>query len=310
MVVIRSRDRNFIIFTTFYYCIAGQYTHTHQGRLHSSWTHLITPSREFVEVRWRSLFRSTSLGKRRTSYNAPPTSRKRAADRRSLRNFLPRSSLFMVGKAQKSHGARSELYGGCSNGVPPIHFFQAEHRIQFRSHRTQFLGFSNHGKGAPRQEISKWSTVCSTFSRSGWSVVRSASLAKGGTSKKRPSLYLHKVPTRSNKVRPRTFHTSRVCNTLSDYKYCVFFSEYLEQRNTCEQSRAIGLGFSRRWKFRCWSGFLRRVILNLEMYLKYKSPIFKLWNSVTPSDLRCFAFCSLWIFFRCGPRLYFSSHDS
>jgi hypothetical protein len=26
----------------------------------------------------------------------------------------------MVGKAQKSHGARSGLYGGCSNGVPPI----------------------------------------------------------------------------------------------------------------------------------------------------------------------------------------------
>jgi len=33
----------------------------------------------------------------------------------------------MVGKAQKSHGARSGLYGGCSNGVPPIHFSQAEH---------------------------------------------------------------------------------------------------------------------------------------------------------------------------------------
>jgi hypothetical protein len=28
----------------------------------------------------------------------------------------------MVGKAQKSHGARSGLYGGYSNGVPPIHF--------------------------------------------------------------------------------------------------------------------------------------------------------------------------------------------
>jgi hypothetical protein len=28
------------------------------------------------------------------------------------------------------------------------------------------LGFSNHENGAPRQEISKWSTVCSTFSRS------------------------------------------------------------------------------------------------------------------------------------------------
>jgi hypothetical protein len=46
-------------------------------------------------------------------------------------------------------------------------------------------------------------TVCSTFSRSGWSVVRCTSLAKGGTSKKRPSLYLHKFLTRSNKVSPR-----------------------------------------------------------------------------------------------------------
>jgi hypothetical protein len=34
-------------------------------------------------------------------------------------------------KAQESHGARSGLYGGCSNGVAPINFFQDEHRIQF-----------------------------------------------------------------------------------------------------------------------------------------------------------------------------------
>jgi hypothetical protein len=34
-------------------------------------------SRNFVEARWRSLLRSTSLGKRCTTYNAPPTSRKR-----------------------------------------------------------------------------------------------------------------------------------------------------------------------------------------------------------------------------------------
>jgi hypothetical protein len=40
-------------------------------------------------------------------------------------------SLFMVGKAQKSREARSGLYGGCSHGVPPMHFFQTEHRIQF-----------------------------------------------------------------------------------------------------------------------------------------------------------------------------------
>jgi hypothetical protein len=65
------------------------------------------------------------------------------------------ASLFMVGKAQKSHGARSGLYGGCSNGVLSLHFFQAEHRIQFRSRPMRFLDFSNHEKGSPMQEISK-----------------------------------------------------------------------------------------------------------------------------------------------------------
>jgi hypothetical protein len=37
---------------------------TYEGRLESSWTRLITQSRNFVEVRWRSPFRSASLGKR------------------------------------------------------------------------------------------------------------------------------------------------------------------------------------------------------------------------------------------------------
>jgi hypothetical protein len=49
-----------------------------------------------------------------------------------------------------------------------------------------------------------------TFSKSGWSVVRSVSLAKGGISKKRPSPHLHKVLTRSNKVSPPTFQTDLV----------------------------------------------------------------------------------------------------
>jgi hypothetical protein len=120
------------------------------------------------------------------------------------------SDLSLVGKAQKSHGARSGLYVGCSNGVPSIQFFQAEQGIHFGSRPVRFLGFSNHEKGAPRQEISKLPTVCSTFSRSGWSVVRSTSLAKGGTSEKRPSQHLHKVPTRSNKVSPRTLLTALV----------------------------------------------------------------------------------------------------
>jgi hypothetical protein len=74
----------------------------------------------------------------------------------------------------------------------------------------QFLGFSNHEKGAPRQEISKWSTVYSTFLRSGWSIVRSASLAKGGTLKKRLSPHFHKVLTQSNKVSSRTLQTALV----------------------------------------------------------------------------------------------------
>jgi hypothetical protein len=58
-------------------------------------------------------------------------------------------------KPRNRMGARSGLHGGCSYMVPPIHFFQAEHRIQFRSRPMRFLGFSNHEKGAPRQEISK-----------------------------------------------------------------------------------------------------------------------------------------------------------
>jgi hypothetical protein len=41
-----------------------------------------------------------------------------------------------------------------------------------------FLGFSNHEKGAPRQEILKCSTVCSTFLRSGWSIVEVHRLAR------------------------------------------------------------------------------------------------------------------------------------
>jgi hypothetical protein len=131
---------------------------------------------------------------------------------------------------------RGGLYRGCSNGVPPIHFFQAEHRIQFRSRPMRFLGFSNHEKGAPRQEILKLSTVCSTFSRTGWSVVRSASLAKVGTSKKRPSPHLHKVPTRSNKVSPRTLQTVLIhthTNALYRRQIWPWHSFWLQQAVLC-----------------------------------------------------------------------------
>jgi hypothetical protein len=108
----------------------------------------------------------------------------------------------MIRKAQKSHGARSEL--NSVFGLEKVDRWKSigTSAIQSRSRPMRFLGFSNYENGAPRQEISKWSTVCSTFSRSGWSVIRSASLTKGRTSKTRPSPRLHKVPTRSNKVKP------------------------------------------------------------------------------------------------------------
>jgi hypothetical protein len=59
----------------------------------------------------------------------------------------------MVGKAQKSHGARSELnsvFGSVKvDWWNPIRIST----IQSRSRPMRFLGFSNHEKGAPRQEI-------------------------------------------------------------------------------------------------------------------------------------------------------------
>jgi hypothetical protein len=61
----------------------------------------------------------------------------------------------MVGKAQKSHGVRSEL--NSVFGLEKVDRWNPirTYAIQFRSRPMQFLGFSNRGKGVPRQEISK-----------------------------------------------------------------------------------------------------------------------------------------------------------
>jgi hypothetical protein len=81
--------------------------------------------------------------------------------------------------------------------------------------------------GETKVPLSTWrlrQNVCRTFSTSGWSVVRSASLAKGGTSKKRPSPHLHKVPTRSNNVSLRTFQTALVLPNVRgecDYEWHI-----------------------------------------------------------------------------------------
>jgi hypothetical protein len=61
----------------------------------------------------------------------------------------------MVGKAQKSHGARSEL--NSVFGLEKVDRWNSIRisTIQSRSRPMRFLGFSNHGKGARREEISK-----------------------------------------------------------------------------------------------------------------------------------------------------------
>jgi hypothetical protein len=114
-----------------------------------------------------------------------------------------RSSVFMVGKAQKSHGTRSGLYGGCSDGVPPISVTASIATFQSRNADAP-LRLPHHPKKG------SFKTTETPFSRSGWSVVRSALLTKVGTSKKRPLSHLHKVPTRSNKVSSRTLQTTFV----------------------------------------------------------------------------------------------------
>jgi hypothetical protein len=61
----------------------------------------------------------------------------------------------MVGKAQKSHGSRSEL--NSVFGLEKVARWNPIRTlaIQSKSRSVRFLGFSNHEKGAPKQEISE-----------------------------------------------------------------------------------------------------------------------------------------------------------
>jgi hypothetical protein len=111
--------------------------------------------------------------------------------------------------------------------------------------------FSIYEKGAltskPPASLSFWSlrqTVCSTFSRSGWSVVRSALIAKGGTSKRRQSPHHHKVPTRSNKVRPRILQKALVVGVTRLWwcHICCFILNSDKIDTTCNSSTILRLG--------------------------------------------------------------------
>jgi hypothetical protein len=158
-----------------------------------------------------SFFKVPPLASKRcTSYNAPPTSRSRAADRWSFEISCLEAPFSWLEKPRNRMGRDLDRMADV---------LMAFHRSAFSKPNTElnsdlaaydiFWAFPTMKSGAPRQEISKWSTVCSMFLRSGWGVVRSASLATGGTSKKRPSPHLHTVPTRNN-VSPRTFQTDVV----------------------------------------------------------------------------------------------------
>jgi hypothetical protein len=104
-------------------------------------------------------------------------------------------------KPRNLMGARSGLYGGCSDGVPPISVSASIATFLSRNADTPLRLLRHPKKGSFR-------TTVTPFSRSGWSVVRSTSLAKGSTSKKRPSLHLHKkIRPGSNKMNPRTLQT-------------------------------------------------------------------------------------------------------
>jgi hypothetical protein len=109
----------------------------------------------------------------------------------------------MVGKVQKSHGARFGLYGGCSNGGSTISVSASIATFQSRNADAPLRLLRHPKKGSFKKTIAP-------FSRIGWTVVKRESLAKGGTSKKGPSPHLHQVTTPSNKVSPRTLQMALV----------------------------------------------------------------------------------------------------
>jgi hypothetical protein len=181
------------------------YTHLYEGRLQSSWTHLNSSELEL----WRcgdGLF-----------FEVPP-----------LASDALLTTLHLLTENVLQTVDRFQIY--CL-GAPFSWLEKPRNRMgrDLYCMANVLMGFHQSTFSKPRQEISESSTVCSTFSRSAWSVVRSASLVKGGTSKKRPSPHLHKVPARSNKVGPRTLQTTLI-NHFASNKWLadhIFYFMYI-----------------------------------------------------------------------------------
>jgi hypothetical protein len=165
----------------------------YKGHLQSLWTQLITPSWNFVEVQWPSLFQVMHFLQHSIH------SWKCAADHWSLWNFLPWSSLFMVREARNHMGQDWDCMANVLMGF---------HQSTFSKSNTELIqiwlyvisGLFQPWKGSSEARIL----------RSGWSIVRTALFAKGGIWEKRPSLHLHKVPTQSNKVSPQTLQMTLI----------------------------------------------------------------------------------------------------
>jgi hypothetical protein len=102
-------------------------------------------------------------------------------------------------------GCRYVQLPSCSS-VTAVH--KPEIFLSGSFHHSLSLHFQKFS-APPAQSRSLWTHIITpfTFSRIGWSVVRSA---KVGTSKKIPLPHLHKVPTRSNTVSPQTFQTTLI----------------------------------------------------------------------------------------------------
>jgi predicted DNA-binding protein (MmcQ/YjbR family) len=71
--------------------------------------------------------------------------------------------------------------------------------------------------------------VYSTFLGREWSIVRSALLAKGGTSKKRPSPHLHKVLNWNNKASSKTFQTTLIYSVIRASWCCSLYETFYKK---------------------------------------------------------------------------------
>jgi hypothetical protein len=225
-----------------FYWVLTYKTETLRGPFANFLDSLVTPNRNFVEVLWRSLFEVPPLASDALITTLNPLLENLL---QTVNNFEISylGTLFSWSEKPRNYMGRDLNWILCLVWKKWIRRTPLEHPPYSSDLAPcDFSTLSNHENGAPKQEISKWSTVCSTFSRSGWRVVRNVSLAKGSTSKKWPSPHLHEVPTRSNKLSPRTLQTTfvhprTVTPSTSVHRSSCFVGLKINTRTLCQLHR-------------------------------------------------------------------------